>query len=90
MAIAPNMDTAKAKEVAMQVLKSNKKVLADPAPSVNVLKVADGMTTLAIRPYADQGDFWDVFFEIQEQVKKAFDENEILGPTPTRVIINKS
>lgn len=90
MAIAPSTDIESAKKVALQVMESNKKVLKDPAPSVNVQKVGDGMVTLAIRPYADQSQYWDVFFEIQEEVKKAFDKNNIEGPTPTRLIINKN
>ena len=90
MAISPDMDIAKAKEVALQVLKANDKVLAEPAPSVNVIKVGDGMVTLAIRPYTNQENYWDIFFGIQEQVKNAFDAHGVTGPTPTRVIINKS
>jgi small conductance mechanosensitive channel len=74
----------------MQVMKANEKVLKDPAPSVNVLKVADGMVTLAIRPYADESQYWDVFFSLQEEIKVAFDQNQIEGPTPTRLIINKN
>jgi small conductance mechanosensitive channel len=90
MAISPGTDIEKAKSVAMEVMKANEKVLKEPAPSVNVLKVGDGMVTLAIRPYADQSQYWDVFFEIQEEVKNAFDKNKVEGPTPTRLIINKA
>lgn len=90
MAISPSMDIEKAKSVAMQVMQANEKVLKEPAPSVNVQKVGDGMVTLAIRPYADQSQYWDVFFEIQEQVKLAFDQNQVEGPIPTRILINKN
>jgi small conductance mechanosensitive channel len=89
MAISPDINIEKAKEVAMQVLKSNSKILAEPAPSVNVIKVGDGMVTLAIRPFASPENYWDVFFGTQEQIKNAFDANQIAGPTPTRIIINK-
>lgn len=90
MAISPGTDIEKAKSVAMEVMKANEKVLKEPAPSVNVLKVGDGMVTLAIRPYADQSQYWDVFFGIQEEIKVAFDKNHVDGPTPTRLIINKA
>ncbi|RIW18325.1 mechanosensitive ion channel family protein [Algoriphagus lacus] len=90
MAISPSMNIEKAKTVAMEVLKANEKVLKDPAPSVNVLKVGDGMVTLAIRPYADESQYWDVFFSLQEEIKVAFDQNEIEGPIPTRLVINKN
>jgi len=90
MAVAPDTDIRKAKDVAMEVLKNNDKVLAEPAPSVNVIKVGDGMVTLAIRPFTNQENYWDIFFGVQEQVKNAFDQNGIAGPTPTRIVINKS
>ena len=89
MAIAPDADIVKAKAIVMDVLNTYKEVLADPLPSVNVIKVGDGMVTLAIRPYTSPDHYWDVFFGVQEKLKLAFDANGIAGPTPTRIIINK-
>lgn len=90
MAIAPTTSIDKAREVAINAMLTHPKVLKDPRPEVNVLKVGDGMVTLAIRPYTLQADYWDVYFGVQEIVKKAFDEKGVEGPTPTRVIINKN
>ena len=90
MAIAPNMDIEKARQLAITAMLSHPKVMKDPAPDVAVQKIADGMVTLAIRPYCKQADYWDVFFGIQELVKKAWDANGIEGPTPHRVIITKT
>ncbi|MFT4094494.1 MAG: mechanosensitive ion channel [Niabella sp.] len=89
MAIAPNMDIEKARQVAINAMKQHPKVLAEPTPEVSVLQVADGMTTLAIRPYTTQPDYWDVYFGVQELVKNAWDANNIAGPVPTRIIISK-
>jgi small conductance mechanosensitive channel len=89
MAVDPGTDVSKAKSVALDVLNKHEFVLENPAPSVNVLKVGDGMVTLAIRPFATPAHYWDVFFSVQEQIRTAFAENKIEGPTPTRVIINK-
>lgn len=90
MAIAPDMDIDKARNIAMECLLNNPKVEKDPAPFVGVLKVGDGAITLAIRPYSTVANYWDVFFGAQEDVKKAFDQANIAGPVPTRVIYNKS
>ena len=89
MAIAPEGDVETARSVAMNVLNSNQYVLKDPAPSVNVLKVGDGMVTLAIRPYATPDNYWNAFFGVQEEIRLAFNKNNVAGPTPTRIIINK-
>jgi small conductance mechanosensitive channel len=89
IAIALDMDIDKARSVATEAMLQHPKVLKEPKPEVSVLKIGDGMVTLAIRPYTTQGDYWDVYFGVQERVKKAFDANGIAGPTPTRIIINK-
>lgn len=89
MAIAPDQNVEQAKEVAEHALLSHPKILKTPVPEVNVLKVGDGMVTLAIRPYALQTDYWDAFFGGQELVKKAWDGVGIQGPVPHRVIINQ-
>jgi small conductance mechanosensitive channel len=88
MAVALNVDVDKARKVAVEAMLQHPKVLQTPAPEVSVLKVGDGMTSLAIRPYTLQADYWDVYFGVQERVKKAFDEHGIAGPIPTRLIIN--
>ena len=89
MAIDPGVSIDKARETAIAAMSTHPKVLNTPAPEVNVLKVGDGMVTLAIRPYCKQEDYWDVYFGAQELVKNAFDKNQIAGPIPHRVIINK-
>lgn len=89
MAIAPDMPVERARNVAIAAMQQYPKVLADPKPEVSVLKVGDGMTTLALRPYTTQADYWDVYFGVQEAVKAAFDANGIPGPIPHRVIIQK-
>ncbi len=89
MAVALDMDLDKARSVAIEAMLSHPKVLKKPEPEVSVLKVGDGMTSLAIRPYTTQPDYWEVYFGVQELVKKAFDANGIAGPIPTRILINK-
>ena len=89
IAIALDQDIDIARTVATAAMLSHPKVLKTPAPEVSVLKIADGMCTLAIRPYTVQADYWEVYFGVQELVKKAFDANKIQGPTPTRIIISK-
>ena len=86
---ALDQDVEKAKRIAFDAVLNNKNVLNSPSPEINVLKVGDGMCTLAIRPYTKQENYWDVYFGVQEILKLAFEKNGISGPTPTRIIINK-
>ncbi|MCZ2140806.1 MAG: mechanosensitive ion channel [Bacteroidia bacterium] len=89
IAIANYVDVEKAKSIALNALNNTNHVLATPAASVHIIEVANGMTTLALRPYSTQAHYWDVYFGCTEAVKKAFEANGIDGPTPTRIIINK-
>lgn len=89
VAVAPDNDINKVRQVIQNVFAADPKVLKDPAPSTNVLKMADGMITLAVRPYATPADYWDVYFGIQEKIKTAFEQNGITAPVPHRVIISK-
>lgn len=89
MAIAPDADLAKAKQVAIAAIKTQPLVLETPAPEIHILKIGDGMITLTIRSFAKPENYWAVFFDVQELVKDAFDKNAIAGPVPHRVIIQK-
>lgn len=89
VAIAPDNNVAKARQAIASVFAANPKVLKEPAPGVTVLKMDNGMITLAVRPYATPADYWDVYFGVQEQIKTAFEENNITAPVPHRVVISK-
>jgi small conductance mechanosensitive channel len=51
--------------------------------------MGDGMVTLTVRPYAISTDYWDVYFELQENLKAAFEKNSITAPIPTQITIAK-
>lgn len=89
MAVSLGMDIEKVKAIAIGTMLQHPKVLKSPAPEVHVLKVGDGMTTLAVRPYCTQANYWDVFFGTTESIKAAFDKAGIEAPIPHRIIINK-
>lgn len=82
-------DIKKTKEVLMQVLTSNPKVMKEPAPSVNVCELADSSVNFAVRPYCRPEDYWDVYFGTIENTKLALDAANIEIPYPHGVEIQK-
>ncbi len=82
--IAYNEDIGKAKSVIMDVLQKHEKVFSDPAPFVGVSELADSSVNLAVRPFCKVEHYWDVFFDINEQMKVALDSNNITIPFPQR------
>jgi len=82
-------DIKKAKEVLLEVLTANPKVLMNPAPSVNVSELADSSVNLAVRPFCTPEDYWDVYFSTLENCKIALDKAGIEIPYPHQVEIKK-
>ncbi len=82
-------DIKKAKQVLLEMLIANPKVLKDPAPSVNVEELADSSVNLAVRPYCIPEDYWDVYFATVEGSKLALDKAKIEIPYPRGVQINR-
>ena len=82
-------DIKRAKEVLLEVLTSNPKVLTEPAPSVNVLELADSSVNLAVRPFCKPEDYWDVYFATYENCKLALDKAGIEIPYPHQVEISR-
>lgn len=87
--VSYDADIKQTKSVIMDVLNSNSKVLKDPAPAVTVLELADSSVNFAVRPWCNNEDYWDVYFEVTENVKLALDAAGIEIPYPHQVEIHK-
>lgn len=66
-----------AKSIIMKILSDNPKVLKNPEPSVFVLSLTDSAVVLAVRPWATNENFGDVFADTLESVKTAFEQANI-------------
>ena len=82
--VSYDADIDKTKAVLMEVLVANDKVMKDPAPFVGVLEMADSSVNFAVRPHCLPKDYWDVYFSVNEAIKKALDKNDISIPFPQR------
>lgn len=71
-----------AKDVLMNILVQHPKVLKNPAPFVGVSNLGDSSVNLAVRPYADPSDYWQVYFDVYEAGKIALDKAGITIPFP--------
>lgn len=72
------------KKTLQEVVEQDERVLKDPAPTIAVLEHADSSVNYVCRPWTKTKDYWDVFFDLNEKVKKAFDEKGISIPYPQR------
>ena len=80
--IAYSADIQKAKDVIMQVCADNKFVLDKPETFVGVGEHADSAVMLDMRAWVETPNYLSTKYELQEQVKLAFDEAGIEIPFP--------
>lgn len=74
----------KAKAALMDLLVKDPRVLKDPAPFVGVSAMAESSIDFAVRPWVKGEDYWDVFFALNEAIKKRFDADGLSIPFPQR------
>lgn len=71
-----------AREAILEVGRSCPYILSDPAQGVVVAEHGDSAVMLATRPFCKSEHYWDTYFFMQEEVKKAFDKKGISIPYP--------
>ena len=74
------------KKVISDVLSSDPRILKDPAPAIGLVELADSSVNFAVRPWVKNGDYWPVYFDTLETIKKRFDQEGISIPFPQQDI----
>ena len=77
---ANDVDTVK--EVIMKVVENHPAILKTPEPFVRLSAHKDSSLEYAVRVWCKSANYWDVYFDLMEMVKKAFDENGVQIPYP--------
>ncbi|HEX4938975.1 MAG TPA: mechanosensitive ion channel domain-containing protein [Candidatus Kapabacteria bacterium] len=81
-AISYDSDFRKAKDILSGILAKDTRVLRDPAPTVAVGELGEKSVNLLVRPWVKSGDYWDVCWNINEQVRAEFEAAGIKSPAP--------
>jgi small conductance mechanosensitive channel len=77
-----NLD--KVKQVLIDILAKDERVLKDPAPTIAIMELADSSINFVVRPWVNASDYWPLYFDLNERIKKRFDEEGISIPFPQR------
>jgi small conductance mechanosensitive channel len=86
--ISYGSNIGQARDVSIEVMKADSRVLDSPAPDVVVTEWGDSSVNMAAVFWCDPKDYWGVFFDMNRRLKEAFDDNNIEIPFPQRVIHN--
>lgn len=77
-------DFERAKAILTDIVESDPRTLKDPAPQVRVHTLGENSIEIVVRPWVRGEDYWPMYFDLQEGVKKRFDAEGITIPYPQR------
>jgi len=77
-------DFNKAKEIINGLIAKDDRILKDPEPFVRVSELGDSSVNITVRVWCNSADYWNIYFDMHENVKQAFDANGISIPFPQR------
>lgn len=75
-------DIDNAKKVIAGLLAEDERILKDPPPTIGVVELADSSVNFVVRPWVKSADYWNVHFDVTENIKKRFDAEGISIPFP--------
>jgi small conductance mechanosensitive channel len=79
-------DLDKVRKELEDLVAADERILDDPAATIAVSELADSSVNFVLRPWVKTDDYWGVYFDLTEAVKKRFDEVGISIPFPQRDI----
>jgi small conductance mechanosensitive channel len=77
-------DIDAARAIVQRVLEDDERTLTDPPPRIAVGALSDSSVDLIVRPWVATAELWPYFWDMQEKIKKAFDQGGITIPFPQR------
>lgn len=77
-------DIDKAKAVLQRILDADERVLKDPSSLIVVSELGADAVAITVRAWVDAANYWGVYFDTQETVKKTFDAEGLSFPYPQR------
>lgn len=75
-------DIDAAKQTLRGLIEADSRVKTDPEPAILLSELADSSVNFTLRLWVDSTDYWGVYFDMHESVKKAFDAGGISIPYP--------
>ena len=80
--IAYGDDYTKAKAVIARLLDADGRVLKDPAYFIALISLGESSVNIVVRAWVNAGDYWGVYFDMNEKVYKTFAEENLNIPFP--------
>ncbi len=75
-------DADKAKSLIKKLLEEDERILKDPPIFIALSELADSSVNFTVRAWVNSGDYWGVFFDMNEKVYKNFEKEGLNIPYP--------
>ena len=80
--VSYDSDIDKVKEVLLNTVTNDTRVLKNPEPFARLKAHLDSSLQFTLRVWCKNKDYWDLYYDLMERVKKDFDDNKIEIPYP--------
>jgi small conductance mechanosensitive channel len=85
--VSVNNDIGKVRQIILQLINEDSRVLQEPAPVIVVTNFAEHAITISTRIWCNRPDYWPLFWEMTEKAKTTFEQNGISLPVPKREVL---
>jgi small conductance mechanosensitive channel len=65
-----------------ELVDADERILKEPECLIKVHALADSSVNFVVRPWVNSADYWGVYFDLTETIKKRFDKEDISFPFP--------
>lgn len=80
--VSYNADLQKTKALLTKICESDERVLKEPGVQVGVHTLADSSVNFVVRPWVKTAEYWDVYFDLMQEIKEGLDKEGIEIPFP--------
>lgn len=80
--VAYDSDAALVKRLILETAAQDPRIQKDPAPFARMTRMDASALVFTFRGWCETGDYWEVYFDLCERVKAAFDANGVAIPFP--------
>ncbi len=84
--IAYEANIKEAKEIILDILKKDSRILQTPTPDVYVNALTDSSVVLTVRAWAEKSIYWNVRNSVQEEIKNALEKAGVITPNAQKEI----
>ena len=71
-----------AKKVLVELLEADPRILREPPYFIALHSLGDSSVNVLVRAWTSVDSFWDVYYDLNRKVYKAFAENDVNIPYP--------